>query len=127
MKTLRLLPFLFGAFAFAFAFLLPTLPLVAQTAPVDAAAAATATGDATSTTTLVSIALAVIAGLVAIWKNAQASTAQKITQSIVLGVEQATKLPHVQAAEAEIKATIRRKAQELGVQPLLHEIVKDLT
>lgn len=124
-NLLRLLPFLLAALAFAFAL---ALPAFAQTSPADAAPAVTAAADeSASTTTIVSIALAVIGGLVAIWKNKQASTAQKITQSVILGVEQATKLPQVQALEKQIKGNIRAKAAELGVQPLLHAVVKDLT
>ena len=75
----------------------------------------------------VSIVVALASGLVAIWKNNQATKAQKIIRSVVLGVEQATQLPEVRAAEEKIKATIKQKATDLGVQPLLHEIVKDLT
>lgn len=103
----------------------------AQTAEAVADAPATvgpaASATDTSMTTIVSLVLALVGGLVAIWKNSQASTAKKITQSLVLGVEQATQLPEVQHLEQKIKFTIREKAKDLGVQPLLHEVVKDLT
>ncbi len=125
-NALRLLPFLLAALAFAFALALPTL---AQVAPADPApvVAAPATDDAGGMTTIVSIALALVSGLVAIWQNRKASTAQKVTESLVLGIEQATKLPQVQEAEKRIKGIIRDKATQLGVQPLLHRAVKDLT
>ncbi len=83
--------------------------------------------DGSSMTTLISIAIALVSGLIAIWQNKQASTARKITASIVLGVEQATKLPQVAAAEKQIKATIRQHAQDAGIQPLLDRLVQNLT
>jgi hypothetical protein len=71
--------------------------------------------------------LAVVSGLFGIWKNRQASTHQKINESLVLGIEQATKIPEVVAFESRIKKTIQASATGYGVQPLLHRIVQDLT
>ncbi len=125
-NALRLLPFLLAALAFAFALALPALAQVAPADPAPVVAGPTA-DDAGGMTTIVSIALALVSGLVAIWQNRKASTAQKVTESLVLGIEQATKLPQVQEAEKRIKGIIRDKATQLGVQPLLHRAVKDLT
>ncbi len=125
-NALRLLPFILAACAFAFAL---ALPAFAQVAAADPAPVVVSPSDSAGgpVTTLVSIALALVSGLVAIWQNRKASTAQKVTESLVLGIEQATKLPQVQDAEKRIKGIIREKATELGVQPLLHRAVKDLT
>jgi|GEM_PF-4886469 len=77
---------------------------------------------------------ALVAGLTAIWKHKAANaaqkeltTAQKITQSVILGVEAATKIPEVAEYEKTVKRIIRNKAEELGVQPLLNRAVRDLT
>jgi len=122
MKSIRSLLALSACFTFALAGLAQvaadTVTTAAATAPAD---------DGSSLTTIISVAVALVSGLIAIWQNKQATTARKVTQSIVLGVEQATKLPQVQAAEKQIKATIRRQAEELGVQPILQRVVKDLT
>ncbi len=126
-NTLRLLPFvLFIVAAFAFAFAL-TLPAFAQTVVDSTQPAQVVAVEETSATTLVSIAIALITGLLAIWQKKEASTAKKITASIVLGVEQATKLPQVQEQERRIKGMIRAHAENLGVEPLLQRVVKDLT
>ncbi len=68
-----------------------------------------------------------VAGIVAIWRNQTASAHQKVNESLVLAIEQVTKLPEVAAAEQRIKQAIQAKATALGVQPLLHRIVVDLT
>lgn len=96
-------------------------PALAQTA------AAAPAAEESSVATLLSIGLALATSLIAIWKNKQASTQRKIVESIVVGVEEATKLPQVREAEKRVKDTIRAKATELGVEPLLNRVVKDLT
>ena len=70
---------------------------------------------------------AVVTGIVAIWKNNQASTGAKINETLILAIEQATKLPGVSEHEQRIKRLIQSKATELGVHPLLHRLVQDLT
>ncbi len=70
---------------------------------------------------------AVAAGVFGIVRNSQLSTHQKINEALVLGIEQATKIPAVAAFENRIKADIQTRAAELGVQPVLHRIVQDLT
>lgn len=105
------------------------LAVVATTPALAQASAATPApvADDSSLTTFVSIGLALVTSLIAIWKNKQASTSRKIVESIVVGVEEATKLPQVRDAEKRVKDTIRAKATELGVEPLLNRVVKDLT
>lgn len=76
---------------------------------------------------LVSCVVAIISGLIAIWKHTEASTAQKVIKSVILGVEEATKLPEVQAVEQRVKQTIRQKSVDFGVQDTLHAAVNDLT
>lgn len=78
--------------------------------------------------------LTVISTLFGIWKHNAASASdkeltlsQKINQSLVLGIETASKIPEVIAAENKMKAIIQAKATEYGVQPALHRIVQDLT
>jgi hypothetical protein len=78
--------------------------------------------------------IALVSGVLAIWKNhqlnataAQLSTSQKIVKSVVLGVETAMALPEAQVIEAKLKAVIQAKATEYGVQPILHVIVQTLT
>jgi hypothetical protein len=73
------------------------------------------------------VALALVSGIVAILRNKTATTAQKINAALVLGIEQATQLPEVAAAETKVKNLIRAKAQQAGVEPILNRIVKDLT
>lgn len=125
----KLLPFLSILLAsIAILALVHTGTLSAQTATDAAAPVAPASvDDSSSTTTIISVIVAVVSGLVAIWQNKSASTAKKVTQSVILGIEHATKLPEVAAMEKRIKATIRQKATDLGVQPLLHTAVRDLT
>lgn len=69
----------------------------------------------------------VAASLVAIWRNGAATNARKINDTLVLGIEEVTKLPGVAEHEQRIKTYLREKATDLGVQPLLHRIVQDLT
>lgn len=68
-----------------------------------------------------------VAGIVAIWRNQAASTSRKVNETLVLAIEEATKLPGVVEAEQRIKQLIRDRATDYGVQPILHRIVKDLT
>lgn len=128
-NTLRLLPFILAALVFAFALALPAFAQAAAAAdaPIVMGGGNVAEPDGSSLTTIISIVVALVSGLVAIWQRKEASTARKVTESIVLGVEQATKLPQVQAAEKQIKAKIRQQATDLGVEPLLNRVVKDLT
>lgn len=77
--------------------------------------------------TLWATVIAFVSGVIAIWKNNAASTHQKINDALVLGIEQATQIPEVAAFESKIKSTIQAKATALGVQPILHRIVQDLT
>ena len=73
---------------------------------------------------------AVVAGfmsLVAVWQNAKKNTAQKVAESLVQAIEIATKIPAVAEKEKAIKQSINRTVTDLGVQPLVHRIVKDVT
>ncbi|HTJ77954.1 MAG TPA: hypothetical protein VL357_03085 [Rariglobus sp.] len=77
--------------------------------------------------TVISSIIAAVMAIFGVWSHTEKTTAQKITESLVVGIEQATKLPKVAAAEAEIKAKIQSVASDYGVQPLLDRIVQDIT
>jgi hypothetical protein len=75
----------------------------------------------------VGIALALVSGLAAIWQNGKATQNQKIAQSIILGVEQATKLPQVAEFEKRVKGTIAQKTRELGIEKEVDALVQRVT
>lgn len=109
-------------------------PLLAEVAPVVTVAPVSALTSLLSNGTLWMAAISAISTLVAIWKNqtgaaanAQLSTAQKINQSLILGIETAGQLPEAQAAVAKVKSIVQAKATEYGVQPLLHAAVQLFT
>lgn len=76
---------------------------------------------------LVGIALALVSGLAAIWQNQKATQSQKIAQSIILGVEQATRLPQVQEFEKKVKGTIAQKTRDLGIEKEVDALVQRVT
>jgi hypothetical protein len=91
------------------------------------AAPAQPPAESSNMTAIVSVAFALLSGIAAIWQNQRASKTQKIAQSIILGVEQATRLPQVQQLERTVKARIAAKSEELGVKDELHALVKKHT
>jgi hypothetical protein len=80
---------------------------------------------------------AVIAGimsLVALWSHNEKNTAikdkttaQKVSESLVIAIETATKIPAFAEKEKAFKQAINEKVTKLGVQPLVHRLVKDVT
>lgn len=70
---------------------------------------------------------ALATGLVAVWRNNLLTQHQKVNQALVLSIEAASKIPEVVAAEEKFKTLISDKATQLGIEPLLNRLVKDLT
>lgn len=95
-------------------------------APAPSPAAETA-DSANNLGTLIAIALALVSGLAAIWQNQKATQSQKIAQSIILGVEQATRLPQVQEFEKKVKGTIAQKTRDLGIEKEVDALVQRVT
>ena len=115
---------LLGALVFAFGLLVPALHAQAAAAPAVVAPAGVpfyASGD------FWSALFGLVAGITAIWKHTELSTTKRALQAVVLGVETATKIPEVAAAETKVKAIIQDKAAQLGIQPILDRVVQDLT
>lgn len=75
----------------------------------------------------ISAVIALCTGLIAVWQRNEKKTAQKVNESLVIAIEAATKIPAVAAQEKAIKAKIRTVTDDLGVAPLVHRLVKDLT
>lgn len=76
---------------------------------------------------VISAVIALATGLIAVWQRKEKKTAQKVSESLVLAIEAATKIPAVGDKEKAIKARIRTETERLGVAPLVHRLVKDLT
>ncbi len=71
--------------------------------------------------------ITVASTITAIWKHREASTKQKVAQSLVKVIESATKIPEVQQFEDKIKRLATAEATALGVQDDLHAIVSQIT
>ena len=78
--------------------------------------------------------ITLVSTLIAIWKHNAANsagvhltTAQKINQSLILGIETAGQIPEAVAAVDKVKAVVQAKATEYGVQPVLHALVETFT
>ncbi|MDR2673892.1 MAG: hypothetical protein LBC18_03245 [Opitutaceae bacterium] len=99
------------------------MPLFAQAA--DAAPAAAAPGWLS--TGLVSAVIALITGALAIWQNAEKKTAQKVSETLVLAIEQASQIPAVAEHEKKIKEKIQEVNERYHVEPLVNALVKKLT
>ncbi|MES2696913.1 MAG: hypothetical protein V4773_25835 [Verrucomicrobiota bacterium] len=127
LRSLVLLAALFSVLLAGLSFLAsPAFSQTANPAPTVVLTAAPAT-PFYSSSEFWSAIIAAIGGLIAIWKNSQASTSKKVNESLVLAIEEATKIPEVAAFEQRIKGKIRETATKAGVQPVLHRLVKDLT
>jgi len=101
--------------------------LFAQTEAPAPSPSAEAADSASNLGTLIAIALALVSGLAAIWQNQKATQSQKIAQSIILGVEQATRLPQVQEFEKKVKGTIAQKTRDLGIEKEVDALVQRVT
>lgn len=77
--------------------------------------------------TLWATVIAFVTGILGIWQHGEKTKAQKINESLVLGIESATRIPEVAAQEKAIKERIKQYATDAGVQPLLARLVQDLT
>lgn len=76
---------------------------------------------------VIGIIISSIMSLVAVWSHKSKKTAQKVSESLVIAIEAATKIPAVAEKEKLIKAKLRQEFEDIGVQPLVHRLVKDLT
>lgn len=77
--------------------------------------------------TLWATAIAFVTGILGIWSHKEKTRAQKINESLIMGIESATRIPEVAAQEKAIKERIKQYAENAGVQPLLARLVQDLT
>ncbi|MFA6962428.1 MAG: hypothetical protein WC205_16860 [Opitutaceae bacterium] len=129
MKNIRLLILS----AVALAAVLSFAPQLAQAADAAAEPTSVVTSAATTTTpwyadgAVIGAVIAAVTSLLAIWQHGEKKTAQKVSESLVVAIESATKIPAVAAQEKAIKAKIKSVAEDYGVQPLLDRIVQDVT
>ena len=107
----------------------PTPLLLAQVTPPapDAKPPVVASTPWYADGTVIAGFIAFITSITAIWSHTEKRTAQKISESLVAGIEAATKIPAVAAQEKIIKARIQAVATDYGVQPLLDKIVQEVT
>lgn len=112
------------------------LPLLAQAeSPVSAdTKAVVPTSAPLDSAGIIGIVIAAVTSLYGIWahkeKNAavkEKTTAQKVSETLVVAIEAASKIPAVQEKEKEIKKLISDKAKEAGVEPVLNLLVKRFT
>ncbi|MDR1279329.1 MAG: hypothetical protein LBK99_00715 [Opitutaceae bacterium] len=112
---------------------LATLLAIAPHALAQDAAAATPAATAADATpwylspSLFSSVIALLTGAIAIWKNQQASTAQKVSASLVMAIEEASKIPAVADQEKKIKAKVQEVTERYDVGPVVAALVKKLT
>ncbi len=71
--------------------------------------------------------ITIISGAIAIWQNQGKRTSQKIIDSVVLGVDEFSKLDVGEKEAKKLKASIKQKALEYGVEKILNKAVKGLT
>lgn len=120
-----------GLIALLFAFSVPAFAqAVAATAPAPAAPSLLSLLSGGN----IAVLFGLVSSLIAIWKHKAASasdkqltTAQKINQSLILGIETAGQIPEAAAAIDKVKAVVQAKATEYGVQPVLHSLVQTFT
>lgn len=101
-------------------------------APIAALAADTINSTAPSTpwyfsSELLAGAIAFFSGIIAIWKNEQKKTAQKVSETLVLAIEEASKIPAVAEKEKAIKAKVQEVTQKYNVEPVVKKLVEKLT
>lgn len=144
------LSLLLAAVAFASVLFIAPQPVTAQTLPaapvfanivdvttpapaaVDSPAATPAPVVVTPTpvwlsTEFFAALFAAAAGIVAIWQNKEKKTAQKVSASLVVAMEAASKIPVVAEHEKAIKAKLRQKLEASGAQPVVERLLKNLT
>ena len=102
------------------------LPSIAFAQEAAAAVAQSATPWYFSGETIAAV-IALFTGLVAIWQKGEATKAQKISRTLILGIESATKIPAVAEKQKAIKEEIQRVATKYEVEPVLNALVKQLT
>lgn len=68
-----------------------------------------------------------VAGTVAVWQNKQKTTAEKVSASLVVAIEAASKIPQVAEHEKAIKAKLNEKLTKSGAQPVVERLLRGLT
>jgi ABC-type nickel/cobalt efflux system permease component RcnA len=95
-----------------------------------AADAAATDGDATPlwlSPGFYSALIALATGMIAIWQNAAKKTAQKVSETLVLAIEEASKIPAVADKEKEIKKKIQEVNERYHIEPVVKKLVEKLT
>ena len=112
---------------------LPAPLLIAQVETSDSGTPASGSLDSDSTApwymngTLWTALIAFVAGAFAIWQNKEKRTAEKVSQTLVLAIEQASKIPEVVEEEKKIKAKIKEVTTKNGVEPIVNKLIDLLT
>jgi hypothetical protein len=68
-----------------------------------------------------------VAGIVAILQNKAKTTAEKVSASLVVAIEAASKIPQVAEHEKAIKAKLQEKLTKSGAQPVVAALLEHLT
>jgi hypothetical protein len=74
-----------------------------------------------------SAVIALFTGALAIWQNAEKRTAQKVSETLVLAIEEASKIPAIAEKEKVIKEKIREVNERYHVEPVVAALVRRLT
>jgi hypothetical protein len=74
-----------------------------------------------------SAVFALVTGLFAVWTHKEKRTAQRVSESLILGIEAASKIPAVAEKERAFKAKIKEVTRDYGVGPVVAALVSRLT
>ncbi|BET67171.1 hypothetical protein ASA1KI_20890 [Opitutales bacterium ASA1] len=73
------------------------------------------------------LAIGLISGLVGIWRgNRKASTTRRVLESVVIGVEAASRMPTSGLDGRRLKRAIEIRAVAAGVEPMLRQVVREV-
>jgi hypothetical protein len=93
----------------------------------DAASGSAAAAPWYLSTDIIAAVIALATGALAIWQNKEKRTAQKVSETLVVAIEQASKIPAVAEKERELKAKIKEVTTKAGVEPVVNKLVNLLT
>jgi hypothetical protein len=111
-----------------FALVMPALAIAADAGAEAAAGALSA--DTTPwylSAGFFSSVIAFVTSVLAIWQGAGKKTAQKVSETLVVAIEEASKIPAVAEHEEKIKAKIREVNERYHIEPVVNALVKKLT
>jgi hypothetical protein len=111
-------------------FLITAMLALILGAPVILAADTSGTTTATPwylSADLIAAVIALATSALAIWQNKEKRTAQKVSETLVVAIEQASRIPAVAEKENELKAKIKEVTTKAGVEPVVNKLVKLLT